>query len=138
MIALSYYMAIDCIEVRKQINHNLQHLYILGTLMMWHQSKAYLTGWTRKLWNIFAVIEFIWNILQFTQYLISSISDFLRRKWKWHTTSNIQQIIIVLRHFRKCFSKSSDHSVVSCAQTDNSTWRYPSFHEGNSFHENCS
>jgi hypothetical protein len=89
--------------------------------MMWYQSKVNSIGWARKLWKIFAAIEFLWNILQFIQYLISSILDFLTRKWKWYTTSNIQQVAIVSRHFRKCSSKSSDHSEVVFMCTDR--WR---------------
>jgi hypothetical protein len=37
-------------------------------------------GLTRKLYNIFPATQFLSNILEFTQYLISSIIDLLGRK----------------------------------------------------------
>jgi hypothetical protein len=37
-------------------------------------------GLTRKLWNIFPATQNLSNILEFTQHLISSITDLLRRK----------------------------------------------------------
>jgi hypothetical protein len=41
-------------------------------------------GLTRKLWNIFPDTQFLSNILEFTQHLISSIIDLLRRKLMAH------------------------------------------------------
>jgi hypothetical protein len=96
--------------------------------MIWYQSKAYSIGWTRKLWKNFAAIEFLQNILQFIQFLISSILDFLKRKWKWYT-SNIQQTANILRHFRKCSSKSSDQSCFMCTDRWRSERKLSILHE---------
>jgi hypothetical protein len=37
-------------------------------------------GLTKKLWNIILATQFLSNILEFTQYLISFILDMLRRR----------------------------------------------------------
>jgi hypothetical protein len=37
-------------------------------------------GLTRKLWNIFPATQFLSTIIEFSQYLISSVIDLLRRK----------------------------------------------------------
>jgi hypothetical protein len=95
MTTFSYYADTDCTDIIKQIHKWQSSIFINpGNLMMQYQSKAYWIGWTRKMWKIFADIKCLWNILQFTEYLISSTSDFFRRKWKWHTTSNITYIYI--------------------------------------------
>jgi hypothetical protein len=48
-------------------------------------------GQTKKMCKFLPAMEFISNILQFTQCLISSILDLLKRKWLRYITSNIQQ-----------------------------------------------
>jgi hypothetical protein len=44
------------------------------------EGKEEMFGLTRKLWNIFPATQFLSTILEFTQYLISSVIDLLRRK----------------------------------------------------------
>jgi hypothetical protein len=56
--------------------------------------------------SFFAVTEIFLKILQFTLYLISRILDFLKRKWTWYTTSNIQQIAIILRHLKNALQNA--------------------------------
>jgi hypothetical protein len=100
MTTISYYKATDNIKVMTQINDNLKHLQILQTLQC--HTNAKLTGLNDKE-NVddFPPTEFLYSILQFTQYLTSSILDLLKGKWKWYTTRNIQETTIVYRHFRK-------------------------------------
>jgi hypothetical protein len=94
-------MDTDCTEDRKQINDKLQHLYILGILC---STRNCLVHWIDKdICKILSAMEFIANILQFTQYLISSILDLLKGKCDRYITGNIQQSKVTYRHFRKCF-----------------------------------
>jgi hypothetical protein len=112
MTTLSYYMTTDCFKVRKQIT-------VLNIYRPWGPYDVVLKQGLLDCMDKEIVEDFccyrISLILQFTQYLILSTLDFLKRKWKWHTTNNIQKTVIILRHFTKSSSKSSDHSgVVSC------------------------
>jgi hypothetical protein len=51
-------------------------------------------------------MEFTANILHFTQYLISSVLDLLKRKCDWYITSNIQLIKLPTDISEKISSKS--------------------------------
>jgi hypothetical protein len=52
----------------------------MGILVRGDRGKEGGLGLTRKLWNIFPATQFLSTILEFTQYLISSVIDLLRRK----------------------------------------------------------
>jgi hypothetical protein len=68
MTPLCYYTNADCIEDSKQINNNLQHLQIMGTL--WCSTKALLSGLDRQgkcegfflLWNLSQTFFSLHNI----------------------------------------------------------------------------
>jgi hypothetical protein len=113
MTTLSYYMDTDCITVREQTNENLLHLQSLGNIQC--STKA-------KMIEYFCCRRIYLKYCSVAQYLISKISDFVTRKWKWYTTSHYQWTTIVMSHFRKRSSEFSVHSDgVSCEQTGR--WR---------------
>jgi hypothetical protein len=113
MTTLSYYKDTDCITVRKLTNDNLLHSQTLRNIQCGTKAKMIKYFWCWRIYLIYCSVA---------QHLISKISDFVTRKWKWYITSHYQWTTIVMSHFRKRSSEFSGHSDgVSCEQTGR--WR---------------
>jgi hypothetical protein len=106
----SYKVDSDCTEVGKQMT-------IFNNYRFWESydivPKQRLLHWMDKK----IVDNFYINTICMKYSVYTTFN--CKIKWKWYTTSNIQQITIIMRHFRKLSSHSSDCSeVVSCAHTN--------------------